>query len=133
MQSADYFKNYYEKNKEKIRAYQKVYAAAHRRKGIEANKRWRKTPMGREKHKLGSARRRKRNQDYVNKVKAAPCMDCGISYPPYVMDLHHRDPSTKYKAVATMVPQGCSIKRIQAEIDKCDLICSNCHRIRHYG
>ena len=33
---------------------------------------------------------RDRNRAYVNKIKTeAPCADCGVSYPPYVMQFDH--------------------------------------------
>ena len=62
----------------------------------------------------------------LTKIKSGPCLDCGLSYPPYVMDLHHRDPATKTKAVSQ-----CSIDEIDDEAAKCDLLCANCHRVRH--
>ena len=67
---------------------------------------------------------------YVDAKKEGPCEDCGVVYPSYVMDFDHRDPATKHRGVATAVSEGWAIARIQAEIDKCDLVCSNCHRER---
>lgn len=85
----------------------------------------------------GSAR--KANADYrtprlayVNSFKAAPCMDCGVQYPPYVMDFDHRDPGTKIASIGQMI-SGWSFETIAAEIAKCDLVCSNCHRERTHG
>ena len=76
-------------------------------------------------------RLRKRARDLIHKLKDIPCMDCGVEYPHYVMDFDHRDPSTKFKTIARMV--GYSLKRVQEEIDKCDVVCANCHRIRTHG
>lgn len=61
-----------------------------------------------------------------------PCMDCKVTYPPYVYDFDHRDPSTKRE----LVSRSSSIrswKRIKEEIEKCDLVCANCHRIRTHA
>lgn len=66
----------------------------------------------------------------VDAAKAKPCMDCGIQYAPWVMDLDHRPDETKIIAVSQMVMLKCSLTLVQAEIDKCDVVCSNCHRIR---
>ncbi len=66
----------------------------------------------------------------IEAIKASPCKDCGKTFPPYVMDFDHRDPSTKEFDVATAHRHGLSLERILAEIAKCDVICSNCHRIR---
>jgi len=35
--------------------------------------------------------------------------------------------------VAVLVALNASMKRIQAEADKCIVLCSNCHRKRHYN
>ena len=59
-------------------------------------------------------------------------MDCGESYHWYVMDLDHRDPSMKEIQPALIVNRGWSVERAQKELDKCDAVCSNCHRIRTY-
>lgn len=59
-------------------------------------------------------------------------MDCGVSYPYYVMDFDHRDPTTKESIVNRLVGCG-SWKRLRAEVDKCDVVCSNCHRERTHS
>lgn len=43
---------------------------------------------------------------WVAEYKAHPCIDCGNSYPHYVMDLHHRDPSQKIDEVSKLVLRG---------------------------
>lgn len=58
------------------------------------------------------------------------CMDCEQVYPPYVMDFDHRDGTTKVFGVSQMIAWNLSRVRILEEIAKCDLVCSNCHRIR---
>lgn len=68
---------------------------------------------------------------YIKEQKNKPCMDCGISFPYYVMDFDHRDPSQKSANLARMLSH--SFSEIIAEIAKCDVVCSNCHRERTYG
>ena len=58
-------------------------------------------------------------------------MDCGQSYPSYVMDLDHR--GDKVRNVARMVSLGLGEATVLAEIAKCDVVCSNCHRLRTFG
>ena len=58
-----------------------------------------------------------------------PCQDCGGVFPPCVMDFDHLDPKQKVKSVAELVQSG-SQKALLREIEKCDLVCANCHRIR---
>ena len=81
-------------------------------------------------------RRRNGDKSYLREMvmeaKSKPCMDCKGEYPTYVMDLHHRDPAEKSFTVSSQ-HKNVGTELLQAEIDKCDVICSNCHRIRHHG
>lgn len=66
--------------------------------------------------------------------KGSKCLDCGISYPnePYVIfDFHHRDPSQKDVDWSKLKLR--TEEKILKELDKCDLLCSNCHRKRHHN
>jgi hypothetical protein len=56
-----------------------------------------------------------------------PCMDCGEANI-IVLDFVHRDPKSKICQISDLLYK--SIPRIQSEIEKCDVVCSNCHRIR---
>jgi hypothetical protein len=69
---------------------------------------------------------------YLDAAKDVPCMDCGVKYPPFVMDFDHRDPSQKEFSVASLVTSG-PLEKIVKEIEKCDVVCANCHRIRTYS
>lgn len=66
-------------------------------------------------------------RERLHAVKDTPCVDCGERYPPYVMDLDHVR-GTKVANVGSM-PHS-SEKDFWAEVDKCDVVCSNCHRER---
>ena len=80
-------------------------------------------------------RRKKLLIDFVISFKKKPCMDCGIQYPHYVMDFDHRDRKTKLTSINRMINfHSYAAKKIMEEIEKCDLVCANCHRIRtHCG
>lgn len=92
------------------------------KKYYEANKQYYK-----DKAKLRKAKIR----DLINTIKSTPCADCGISYPPYVMDFDHRE--NKLDNVAKLVGNMVAFQRILDEVSKCDVVCANCHRIRTYG
>ncbi len=78
-------------------------------------------------------RRSKELIDFVISLKQKPCMDCGVQYPYYVMDFDHREKSTKVDSISRMMPvRSFSKKKILAEMEKCDLVCANCHRKRTY-
>lgn len=54
-----------------------------------------------------------------------PCVDCGEA-DPIVLDFDHR--GDKVCAVSQMSGRGWSLRRLFAEIAKCDVRCANCHR-----
>ncbi len=58
------------------------------------------------------------------------CEDCGESFPnrPEVFEFDHREPTDKSHGIARMLSWG--VDRLLAEIEKCDLVCANCHRTR---
>lgn len=64
-------------------------------------------------------------------TKSCPCADCGIEYPYYVMDFDHVS-DDKEANLADLVRVGASLVKLQAEINKCEVVCSNCHRIRTF-
>lgn len=73
---------------------------------------------------------RRRIYDVVMQLKSQPCMDCGKTYPPVVMDFDHRPGEEKLFNVAKAMADRRGMKKVLDEIAKCDLVCSNCHRIR---
>jgi hypothetical protein len=64
----------------------------------------------------------------VRRLKAVPCADCGGEFPAVCMDFDHLD--DKVDGVSKLVHRGFSLERILEEIRKCEVVCSNCHRIR---
>lgn len=75
-------------------------------------------------------KKRQECKNYITSYKESnPCMDCGTFYPACVMDFDHRNPPEKVSNVSLMVNKG-SLIQIKNEMAKCDLVCSNCHRIR---
>jgi hypothetical protein len=65
--------------------------------------------------------------DRLRSLKSQPCSDCGLSYPPVVMDFDHVR-GVKECDVGQM--GGRAWRLVVEEIQKCDLVCSNCHRQR---
>jgi len=62
--------------------------------------------------------------------KGGKCSSCGYNKCPDVLEFHHRDPKQKefdWKKLRQM-----SWDKVTNELDKCDILCSNCHRERHY-
>ena len=67
----------------------------------------------------------------INKLKDVPCADCGQKFPPCAMDYDHKVGEIKSFNVGT--GYSYTIVNVIKEIDKCDVVCANCHRIRTYG
>jgi hypothetical protein len=72
------------------------------------------------------ARNREKFRAYMT---ASACADCGIR-DFAVLDLDHRDPRDKLNEVSLLARQPISWSAIQKEINKCDVVCANCHRKR---
>ncbi len=58
------------------------------------------------------------------------CMDCETIHPHRRMDWDHRPGETKLFEIADMSGRAGKRQAIEEEIEKCDLICANCHRDR---
>jgi hypothetical protein len=65
----------------------------------------------------------------LRRLKDRPCKDCGGIFPYYVMEFDHVR-GKKLHDVGHM--RRHTPGRIRAEAAKCDLVCSNCHRIRTF-
>jgi hypothetical protein len=61
--------------------------------------------------------------------KGGKCEDCGGVFAPGVYDFHHLEPHTKEFAISRKMRR--SWETLKAELDKCVLLCANCHRIHH--
>lgn len=76
---------------------------------------------------------RKRNSEYVQDIKQSnPCLDCGGYFHYSQMDFDHIG-SNKSNTISRMSNSSTSLKKIKEEIDKCELVCSNCHRLRTWN
>lgn len=58
------------------------------------------------------------------------CVDCEFEGHPVAFDFDHKDPSQKeYKISGNYIFRW---KELRKELDKCELRCCRCHRIKHY-
>jgi hypothetical protein len=65
-------------------------------------------------------------QYVLDYLSTHPCVECGES-DPMVLEFDHIH-GRKSKAVSVMVSEGKTFEAIQVEIDKCQVLCANCHR-----
>lgn len=71
-------------------------------------------------------------QELVKAARAKGCCKCG-EMELCVLDFHHVDPKTKEYRVASIIRGRESLKRLRAELEKCIVVCANCHRKIHAG
>lgn len=71
-------------------------------------------------------------REFIRWVKeGVPCKDCKVSYPYYVMQFDHINPSEKSGTIDYMVSNYGKAK-IFNEMLKCEIVCANCHAVRTY-
>ena len=75
-----------------------------------------------------NARTYARHRELIRQAKSRPCADCGVQYPYYVMDFDHRVGEAKTFELNSVARK--TVREITREIEKCDVVCSNCHRER---
>lgn len=115
-------KDWYEANKDKIKQYQesrKDSISEYRKKYQEEHKK---------ELRQKAYNKRQKNKRLIQQYKEShPCIVCGHTNPDH-LHFHHIDKTNK-KNVSKLM--GCSWKRIEQEIDKCEVLCICCHRDRH--
>lgn len=74
----------------------------------------------------------RRSKHIIDAIKAnTPCCDCGNYYDPICIDFDHTEPIKKAFGISgASKVLGYSIIKILLEIEKCDIVCANCHRLR---
>lgn len=147
----DYHKKYYEENKEAILAKNREWRKQNRDKVRAQKKAYYELPENKAKKKAKSVREYLENRDkilartqlrragslrYMNEVAleyGCQNKDCKWEgeFKPYQLCFHHLDPATKETEVSKMC--SWSLDKIKAEINKCVVLCLNCHPLVHKG
>lgn len=87
---------------------------------------------GRIKEANYEAKRRRVNKayDYLwNLYVASACADCGESNP-LVLEFDHLGEEEKSHNISQMLTSNYGLDAIKKEIEKCEIVCANCHKIR---
>lgn len=58
------------------------------------------------------------------------CKRCELKFHPAVYEFHHLNPLEKDRDPSKMM--SLSLERLTKELDKCELLCANCHRLTHH-
>ena len=59
------------------------------------------------------------------------CAKCGDTRG-YVLDYHHINPEDKETNISRMISNRYTLDKVDKEIDKCIVLCANCHREFHH-
>ena len=103
---------YHRKNFEKLQEWRRDYNKANRSKSAER-----------------SARLRAEAKKMVDDFKSRPCVDCGATWPPIAMDLDHAK-GEKFRNISALVSQAYRLELIKVKLEKCEVVCACCHRLR---
>lgn len=112
--SAKASREYYHRNKEKCKARHKQW--------YTTNKEY-----AREKQRL---KKRERKLEAIQYLGGC-CSNCGGTFHPAIYEFHHINPEEKDRDPSKMLQL--SKERLYKELDKCILLCANCHRLTHHG
>jgi hypothetical protein len=82
-------------------------------------------------HSCNTRIRRYRAKLAAVELGGGKCNRCGWSGDIAAYEFHHSDPSEKKFAIGSAANKSWSV--IKKEVEKCELLCSNCHRIEHSG
>ena len=73
-----------------------------------------------------------RKVEFIN-LKGGSCNLCGYNKNITALEFHHRDSSTKDFSIDIRKLANTKKETLLLELEKCDLICANCHREIHAG
>jgi len=82
-------------------------------------------------YKKQKERAKKRKTEAVN-LKGGKCSACGYNKNYAALQFHHRNPENKVFNLDARNLSNTNWDSILKELDKCDLLCSNCHAETHF-
>lgn len=82
-----------------------------------------------ERNALNWKTNRRNKKEWLDSFKIG-CSRCGETHIA-CLEFHHRNPNEKDFLLSVGVAKY-SVKRLEAEVAKCEVICSNCHRKHHW-
>ena len=76
--------------------------------------------------------RKRRKQEFVDYL-GGKCVSCGYNKCLDALHFHHKDPDTKSFSINSAFAHPKRKALIKEEVDKCILLCANCHSEHHAG
>jgi hypothetical protein len=99
----------------------------YRSRCIECQKKHYKEIAANKRKKLSGYAKRRRQEFKAKYIEylGGKCCRCGYSKCPRALTFHHRNREHKERELSAMLDW--SWERVRAELDKCELVCFNCH------
>lgn len=69
-------------------------------------------------------------RDELDRLKAKPCADCNVQYPPWVMQFDHINDDKEH--TISRLRRAKRFSEAFREAEKCEVVCANCHADRTY-
>lgn len=137
-------KKYYKENREKILKYGSQWQKDNPEKVRGYTKKWKKNnPKKVKKQKRRyykkhpeklSKYNRMRHQKRINYIQdyklSKGCSVCGYNKCAEALDFHHTGSNKNFR-IALSIGKNKSLEEIKREMDKCIILCANCHREKH--
>jgi len=115
-----------EEKKERKRERDRKWRKENSQRANENAKRWAKENP--EKHNKACGKYLSNQKQRAIEYKGGKCSICGYSKCSGALEFHHINPQDK----EVKYFHGRKLESIKAELDKCILVCANCHRELHY-
>lgn len=122
-----YRREYYQKNKDKAKTQIRARYEAKKEELLEYQKKYRQE----HRERIKIRERHKKRQAKLDAIEylGGKCSACFGIFPPIVYDFHHKNPEEK-EFILSEHWSG-NKERLYSELDKCVLLCANCHRLEH--
>lgn len=130
-----YWKKYYAENKEYVKEYKKEYNARPEVKARKNELNAQSYEKNKEKVKIRHKNRQEERALFIDNIASKyGCQNPNCKWKHNffgILDFHHFNPCEKTKELAKM--KSYSYNKIIEEINKCVVLCKNCHALAHSG
>lgn len=130
------YKEYCDKNIEKIRERHKKYRQEHAEEKREQTREYHREYYAKNKEKLRQYHNQyykdNRNKQVLVDYLGGKCIICGYNKCIAALDFHHLDPAEKEFILSRSWQKKKMTESTKMELDKCVILCANCHREAHY-
>lgn len=90
-----------------------------------------KTPARKQAHAAQAKIRNRERKLMGIEYLGSKCQRCNGEFHPAIFEFHHKDPAEKEFSPSQALQQ--SWENFKMELDKCELLCANCHRMTHHN